>query len=627
MKLKYLEIEDFRSIRHLALDLETNAMAMFGWNGQGKSSVLYAVQLLLHGKTALASKPKMDEYIRDGAKSACITAVLDRWRVTFTIRRRGQNTFEIVDMETGEVPETTGRDGLWKLLGVKASHSAVAMMPDLYLCSKDLGGILADLLGEGVSNDAVLNLAGLHRDWLAGYLERRQVELATVADLQHLGKKVEADRREWNKDIEHCRSRLDALGHVPVPTDYKGQKRTVEELPEITAAAAKLEKRRAALLEEKGAASAVEPVDAEALVEARDGLKAAQEALTAGAAELVRAKELLDENQKNESTAKMERSYAEREVQQAEESLASLATICPTCGRAFTEELRVKLRSPLETQLETATAKVRDLNEFIDGLLAVREGLRKAVADATQAELEARHAHEAALRRQSELDAQRKVAAAARPVDEIESELRLVDEKIARGQVLAESLQKFAEKEKYETELRRLVHEQADFDWAVEAFRDGVLAKELMSNGLDDFCARANEELERFGYVLKVRVEGKEVDVLLRCPGWDEFRPVGHCSDGQRKLAEFAVATAFAESGSPVLLDNLNELDGPTRKEVLKRLRECSDGSTVIVAGAWQQSNTEWRGVARALCPVTVCVIDQGGAMCCSQEPCGEMIA
>jgi len=40
MRLKRIRIEHFRSINHLDLALETNAVALFGWNGQGKSSVL-----------------------------------------------------------------------------------------------------------------------------------------------------------------------------------------------------------------------------------------------------------------------------------------------------------------------------------------------------------------------------------------------------------------------------------------------------------------------------------------------------------------------------------------------------------------------------------------------------------
>lgn len=614
MRLKWLEITDFRSIRHLVIDLrEANALALFGLNGQGKSSVLYALQLLFHGKTALVAKPKMDEYIRDGAKAASIKVVIDRWRVELTVKRRGANTFEIVDDESGEIASETGREGLWRLLGIKPSHAAVAMMPDAYLCSRELGGILADLLGEGVTNAAVLEKSGSHREWLKSYLSRGSFELTSVSDLQGLGKKVEADRRELNKDIDFCKSRMEAMGYVGSALDYKGQNREVSELPEIRKTVERLESRRSGLLEEKGRAG-VAPVDVEELAAVRGQHARLEAALQEAVAAHTSAKEELEANVRLESSAKMSREFAEKGVKAASKDLDSVVAqdVCPHCGREYTPELREALREPCEQALTEATDHLDGIRRDIENILGVREGLRLKVKETEEAEAEARRQYEAVQGEYAKLEAQREIAASVRAAEEVEAELKDVEEKLARGKALIEALERVDERGKYKTDLRGLESQREHFDWAVQAFRDGVIAKELMGTGLEDFSARANGELAPFGYDLKVRVEGKEVDVLLRCPESDEYRLVGHCSDGQRKLAEFAVGSAFADGGSPLMLDNLNELDGPARKLVLKRFRERSSDGTVIVAAAWQQSKMDMEKVIEALRPVKVCLVTKG---------------
>jgi hypothetical protein len=46
---------------------------------------------------------------------------------------------------------------------------------------------------------------------------------------------------------------------------------------------------------------------------------------------------------------------------------------------------------------------------------------------------------------------------------------------------------------------------------------------------------------------------------------------------------------SFAESGAPVLLDDINDLDALNRRTLLLSLAESGAGS-VLVAGAWQQN-------------------------------------
>ncbi len=616
MKLKRIHIEDFRSLERLELNVNTDALALFGLNGAGKSSVLYALQVLFHGKcpVTMGSRTTLDTLIRDGAKQAQISATLDNWQVSLTLKRRGANEFTVTDADTGEMPpDMQSREAFWAAAGVKPAHAAVAMLPDQYLCSRDLGGILADLLAGDISTEAVLALAGEHRDWLERYLQLSQATLESAADLTQLGKRVEGDRRERNKDLKYARDRVQQLVVVTPVLDVKGRARTTDDIPTIANQLEDVERKRTALFEERGRATAAAPVSADELAAAQAAVQAAVDAHDAAQAALEAARAAREQARTEESSANADSVRLERDIREAQaavDALTSADGCCPTCGRKCTDTLRAKLIDPLQKRVTEAQAAYDAARARTDELRAALPAHHTAYADASTAVLVAQNAYQAALRKATELEGRQ---GGGRPVEEIEADIAEIEAKRERGRELLEKLQKVKEREDLLLEAKRTEGELAHYDWAVEAFRDGAIAKGLMSAGLDEFCARANLELNPLGYAMRVQVEGKTAEVWLCCPNQPE-RPVAHCSDGQKKLAEFAIAVAFADTGAPVLIDNLNELDAGLRKGVLRRLRDVEQVSTVLVAGAWQQSKTDWQAVAQALAPVTVCWVEDGNA-------------
>jgi len=120
----------------------------------------------------------------------------------------------------------------------------------------------------------------------------------------------------------------------------------------------------------------------------------------------------------------------------------------------------------------------------------------------------------------------------------------------------------------------------------VDEFKNGAAQKNLMRSRSEEFLSRVNAELSELGYGMDICVSGKSVELVMTCPN-QEPRPVAHCSTGEQSLAAWAVALAFGDTGAPVMLDDLNQLDIERRDVLLDRLNSETVG-TVVVAGAWQ---------------------------------------
>lgn len=635
MKITRIQVYNFRSIRDADLMDLNNSVAIFGLNGQAKSSVLAAVRMALYGWCEFTTRGGVgaQALIRDGAKAAEVDVYLtcdshpSPLCVTLVINRRASNEWSVINMDTGEILDMRrGRQTLWELAGIDPAHAEVAGMPAAYVGSKDLDDILADFLAGGVSEATVLEAAGEHAGWLKEYATSKRLSLTTPDDWRNVGKRAYDERTEINRELKEAQLENDLLKGARAPRDSQGRQLEVADLGRIENAVIRDEEQIQLLHIELGKAQAApDPAAVEAeRADTEQNLWAEQAKLKAAQAEIIIARAALENAQVEASDvrqkmADIERSCADA-THQAEMAKRSLSTLqaedgaCPTCRRPYTAKNRKELLAPLEAVVkehEAAAIKIHeDKKKLLDSLPALDESAKKERLAVEALESQIRYAdrdiatHEAALKTlQAPTD--------HRPTGTIQADIDSLRDKVERGKGLVDALKKLKEAQAAEMRLHRYEAMKEPLEWAVQAFKDGELVKGLISDQIGAFVKACNTELQQFGYSVDVEVQGKRVELLLQCP-CEEYRPVRLCSDGQKMLVQFAVASAFAAVGAPILLDNLNELDNVNRKQVLARLRERAETGTVIIAAAWQQSNSDMDRIANALAPITVVWAEQG---------------
>lgn len=568
MNLTHLEIENFCCIDRLSVDIENNRLAVFGANGTGKSSIARALQMLLYGRCGWTAKDGKGSapLVRDGCKTASVQAHIDDWMVSVEIRPSGTKKveWEIVNTKTGESLDTL--DQWWRAAGVNPEHAAVAGMPDAYLLSPDLGDVFADLVCAVIPADAVLAECGQHRDWV------REMLPATVTSkkLDMIGADCYDRRRDKKRERDEAQRIVDETGFATEPKDVNGKTRTVEDIPAIERGLDAARKQLQELIGERGAARvALTPEEAAEIQAEIDALGCSK--LATARTEAIKTANAAGDVKDNALEA---RNAAKRDVTAAEQSLAALEAnaSCPTCKRAYDPEEHA-------TAVAAAQERVRALQSEHAAMDLVYQDSVKAYQGLLALANAARDAHDIAYKASMELMAKLSASKSTRPLADIEAAIADTEAKIARGEKLVSELRKLDAVVANKQRVDDLTAEIERLDWACSAFKDGAIQKKLMASGLDDFTARANAELDRFGYRLGVQVDGKAVAVTMN------GRPVTRCSRGQQLLAQFAVAVGFAKTGAPVILDNINDLDTNNRDLLFARLRDLDQA--VIVMGAY----------------------------------------
>lgn len=645
IRLTRLIVDNFRAIGHADLQGLPAALILFGLNGQGKTSVLAALQMLLHGRCRFTARDGKGAgaLVRDGAKQASVTAELEITHgespetgeptsyitLGLTVAAKGSTEWYAVDSTTNE-PVAKTRDELWRVLGCDPRAAAVAAMPDAYLASGEIGEVLAATLAGEVDPAELDGWLGEHREWVRAFAGRKRCSLGDPADLAALGKAAYEERTGQNRLLKEAKAQLEGLPAVKPPMNAKGDVLGADDLPAVTRAVAAAEARLRALHTELGQAQAARPAEEiqaerDALAAELEAARAAQvqaaEAADACLAESEQADAALTRARTDEANAVHAGHQAQNALARAEKALAALTGedgACPTCGRKYTEALRKQLLGPLEAARDAARSAHEDARARADELRAGLQPLRDAaqgLQDRLRRLNQDRQSHAAAVARLEAqidaLDAQAEAAGEARSAVEVEADIAAAEASLERARGAVKALEALAQRAELEAHIAALEAEVAELDWAVQSFKDGELTKRLMTGGMDAFAARCSEELEAYGYRLAVDVDGKRVNVLLAGPD-GELRPVALCSNGEQALAAAAVGLAHAQGGAILLLDNLNELDHAWRRGLLKRLRGYTAGS-VVVASAWQ-TGAGLEGLAEALAPAAVAWVE-GGAV------------
>jgi len=629
MHIDRLTIRNFRNIEHLELLDLPNALALFGLNGHGKSSVLDALRMVLLDRCPHtdAGGKKAGALVRATATEALIEAQVDIGLdyavcVQVCIKPRGgdkaSKEWLYFRSDTGEmIEDITDCKALWSAAGIPSEHAKVSMLPEVLLEHKELGDIMSEFVCANVDRAQVLDHAGEHAEWLAAFATEHHCSLGSVAGIKAVGSKAYEVRRDLNVMLAEDKARTKDV-HIAAPKDNKGKDLGLEDLPRIKRGIGKLETQRDDLLLEKGKAGAApSEADMAKLQEAKEvadtALAGATKVLEEGQAVFTAIQEEVRQKDVAYTAASQRQSEVRRALEAAESNLAGLATqdaACPTCGRKYTAKITETLLKPLELAVEQCAEEVKEANAHSEECLATLDKAHDSESKGRFAFDKVKSVHDRAQRDVAAADAKLDaVPPAGRSNKEINDALAGVEEKIERGHGIVEQLDLMAAAQRVQDG----ADEAARLTWAVEAFRDGKVLKDLVSGELDDFTSRCSTALEPHGYQLIADVDGKLVQLMLRYKDGPVV-PVPRASQGQKALVQWAIAEAFADTGAPVILDNINDLDQGHRTELLRRLRE-KDAGTVFAAAAWQQSNKDMTRVAAALDPVRVVWVEDGGVV------------
>jgi len=654
MFIRSIHLTDFCNVQSERLTDLADAVTLFGFNGQGKSTFIYALQMLLFGYCDRTDKRGSGsaELIRDGAKKAEIACEIEVTadliiRVFLIIKRKGANEWGCCIADTGEVIDgVDDRAGLWQRLGISMEHARVAAFPMQMLRSKELSDPLADYLASDLDLKRLKSLCGDHYDWLTTYakgqagtpvysgltgltLTGTPVAAPVKLEASHfedLGQRAFDRRRDLKRELQSEKYLDDAGGDIAPPKDGNGQALTVEQIPALETQLTRMQARIEELCEALGAAKSAP--DATEIAERR---AAADQALTDAihadaiasaahdqlAAELRTRKGEVEAAERALGVEKNASVNADHQMVMKRKELATLEAPkanCLTCGQPLTDAITAEIIGPRKAEIARLEAEHAAALAKHDEILATLTPLREVVkAVSEKAERAATESRNAAIALE-----RAKAACESIPlpydgpsVGEIEPQIATLREQLARGEEKVATLRKIAEQAENRRFIENAEREVKQLDWCVKAFKDGEILNQLLGSPIDDFTARCNVELSPMGYELSIVPQGKQLAPMLRCPGNPTPRPVMNCSAGQQTLAAVAIASAFADTGAPVLLDDLNQLDPANRGKVLMRMRAAAAGS-VVCAATWQQKPEDAVRAAGALAPVAVFWVDGG---------------
>lgn len=193
-----LRVDNFKRIRTVQINPDGSEVVVSGNNGQGKSSILDAIQVALCGKVAMPERP-----VRDGAASASVVVDVDGYRVARTITPDGGGKLTIT---TGE-GHLVSQPQTW----LDAKIGRLAFDPSTFLRQKPVEQ--ADTL--------------------------RKITGVDVADLDARKASVFAERTQIGRDRDAAKGAADALPrHNGVGTEEQSIAVVMQAQTEATAKAA-----------------------------------------------------------------------------------------------------------------------------------------------------------------------------------------------------------------------------------------------------------------------------------------------------------------------------------------------------------------------------------------------------
>lgn len=596
-----LHIQHFRSITELDLDLDGQSVFLTGLNGTGKSSVLHAIRMALFGRCELtaADGKGAAALVQDGHGSAIIQAQYGEFRLTCTIKAQGSPMMAWAAKHTGEGPTFTDPLAFWSHIGVKRNNAEAVANPAVCLGrGGGVGYLLSDLLTPNIGPQDLTQAIGQDRDkpfW--AWVSNNRYPTAKPDDLKALGDAAYSERREIKRELSEIAPELTAV-IPPYPQDAKGK--PITNMDDVTKTLADLTAKIETLHMELGAAQAqareistVKPKTLEAQVaKLQDEVPRLKQAHEDSVQAYESQSKALQAILHEKSGLMAEMMVAESRLRIARDEMgkyeaASNGGKCPTCERQWSKAIDQKLRGPALKDVNDARANIDVIKARGVDLDTKADAIRDEIKDLKASSDEALKAYGKASTElaESEKTLERILAVQnIRPVDEIEAEIKVLSERRERGTQVLGVLREINRLVPFQEKAQAL-NERVEFlDWVVKGFRDGEISNRFMASGTDAFTDAVNAILNPIGYQMGLDVDGKLVTVMVgRRTGY--MVPYRALSKGEQLLAQLALCMTPLGDGAPILLDDVEGLDGENKQAAFKVLRETD--RQVIVAGAW----------------------------------------
>lgn len=591
MKITSLTIQNYRGVRDVHLT-PGNAMLMLGLNGQGKSTILQSVNVLLFGGAldARGNRILVADLIGPHGNEAGIAATIET--PAGTVRAAARITAKGVKIDFLDAKGVglyspnaeAARIAFWAACGLDAERAAVACNPRAFLMA-GMGGVLSKLDAGGLDAGILRDECGEHWEFVERLANAHRTGLSCIQQLEELGKFAYTERAATNKVLKDAEKRAalakEKAGEVEYdPQGLETAHRTMRQL----------ETEALDLANALGRAQA--QTEAAAKLPDLDELKAEAEALEATVKVARETARTLDASKKKaedliigrESAVKASAHFVTMtEAQLAEaKRRAEVAEKgkCPTCGA-----------EQKKADLEAAGKAVRAIEADLIKVQSSHAEVEKALEEAKASAANARNAvieHNTALNRDAmRLETLKQKIAAPRPVavdpTEIEEKISAVQARIARGRAIIAQGEAAREAETHANEVEAYRTEVAELDWVVKAFKDGNVTKQFAGDGLETFVQEASERLADFGYGLSVRIEGKTTDVIVIRPDGVTV-PYQWASKGERVLCEWAVSCIAP--AAVTCLDDLDALSGSFKQIVIPQIASRTEGTT-LAASTW----------------------------------------
>lgn len=583
MKFTRLTLHNFGPFEALDLDLTANTY-LVGLNGGGKTTILNAIRMALHGWCAATAKGRGQsvvatgarDLIRQGANKATVTLEFNQGTIQLEIPKSTKNkpTWEWVDLD-GELHETPA-----DLYGTA--------LPEHWATCATFGGqlspeILQEYLSRAVSVEDAVAASNITES------EIRMVysgPLNDIDELREVGQQAFDKRTGLNREIKRIEANLDE-DEIATPAGWADG--CIDKTQaELTTAKTAL----AALYEERGRATqGIDPDEGENKV----GYYTEQIVISE---ELVdQMQEFFDAAKETEAEARTEHIGLVREMEAQQAELSKLGQpFCPTCKRAFESypeaqvaDIKSKI-AELEPQAKAATHRLRD----------AETSLTTATHNLEQAQ--ARLAQNTKQRDQWETKLEQP-RYTAEQLEQLETKIATAQQRETELQDNLANFQDYERQVRDQAYLENLKAERAVLSAMVEAFRDGKAVRPLLDKAVADFEAQINDVLPARIRVT-VDVTGKKPAPMVNGKAW------ALASTGQRSIVRYAIATEFAQWGAPVIFDDINDLDAVNRRALIDHMKR-HDEVSYVTAGTWQYGEEPPKGeVAEALDPVVFYWVD-----------------
>lgn len=553
MHFTNLEVRNFSGVSK-KIDGLLPMTLLTGKNGSGKTTMLRAARLLLG----------MDVQI-DGKRvpwDGWLTG--DEARIEGTlVHRDAEHDMSLVITRSGAKYSVDGTpmgrtefDAFFAGIDVQRGALNASLAPELTL-STTLPELLCAMSG-GTTKDALADWCGDNWPWLESFLSRkRRKPPRTSAEFGELGKALDEERKELNREIKTLTELTKSIGKPEPPVAGNGRLLTVKDRQEVADSLLTLEAKRDEAMKKLGAMTAYQQnMDALAAMQKElDGITFPTEAELKAAAAAVR---------EYERASKLESDL--RACAARLEAVQSRA--CPTCGQ----------------DIEPDAGLVKTLEDALSRAQAAAEGIdHAAIGEAHSRAVELRSEFQKAQNRADSIRSRMAMLRKDMPdqfqnPSELDAEINKMADRIERGRQIIKTLDTLELREKNLSTIAARSAEVEKLTWGIAAFRDGAAESELLTDGRAAVLEIMKAVLRPIGYDIRISgyvVEGRRGDEL--------WRPVSRMSSGENVFLQGCVGAAF---GGLCTVDNIDHLDSWFKPAFLRVVRKAT-ATGWLLAGAW----------------------------------------